>query len=522
VWPRGRLPVGRKEVISEELARQLIANKSLPSPPGVATRIIELANDPNVDIDRIAEVLSIDPATTARVLRIANSPMYAMSREITSLSQALMILGLNATISLALSFSLLKSWQTESEPGGLDYSLFWRRAMLAAAATRAIAAKLGWRDGEAMFVAALIQDIGVMALDRTLPDLYDDLGEAQIKQSTMIDREIERTGADHAEIGGWLLENWKFPETILHAVRDSHNPEGSPVEGRQAVFVRAVAFSSELAELFLEKSEERRFSDLAKKARDWLGLDNEGVGELIEEVGKLIPDAESVFETRLLARSQALQILDDAREALMLRNLIAQSRIDALESTTESLRKKAVTLEEASHRDGLTGLYNRAYLDPYLQREFEVAMQRNAPLSVAFADLDKFKAVNDMHGHSVGDQILVAVANVLKANVRQADVVARYGGEEFILVFPDADYLLVSKICERITRAIESTRHDVNGENLPVTISMGLATLNDGRTFESVRQFVTAADQALYSAKLQGRNRSIAFDTIADSQVVAH
>ena len=97
-------------MISEDLARQLKANKSLPSPPGVATKIIELANDPDVEIDRIAQVLSIDPATTARVLRIANSPMYAMSREITNLSQALMILGLNATISLALSFSLLKAW----------------------------------------------------------------------------------------------------------------------------------------------------------------------------------------------------------------------------------------------------------------------------------------------------------------------------------------------------------------------------------------------------------------------------
>jgi diguanylate cyclase (GGDEF)-like protein len=515
-------PCRENKLISEELARQLKTNKSLPSPPGVATRIIELANDPDVDIDRIAEVLSIDPATTARVLRIANSPMYAMSREITSLSQALMVLGLNATISLALSFSLLKSWQTETEPGGLDYSLFWRRAMLAAASTRAIAAKLGWRDGEAMFVAALIQDIGIMALDRTLPDLYDGLGVAQVKQCAVIERERERTGADHAEVGEWLLESWKFPETVLHAVRDSHDPMASPVEGREVLFVRAVAFSSEIAELFLEDSKERRFTDLAKKAKDWLGIDTEGVGELIQEVSKLIPDAESVFETRLLAKSEALSILDDAREALMLRNLMAQKEIESLQQATESLRKKTVSLEEASHRDALTGLYNRAYLDPYLQREFESAMEKNAPLSVAFADLDKFKAVNDTHGHTVGDQVLVAVANVLKANVRQADVVARYGGEEFILVFPDADYLLVNKICERITRAIESTRHDVNGESLPVTISMGLATLNDGRVFASVTEFVTAADKALYSAKLQGRNRSIAFDTIADAQVSAH
>ena len=506
-------------MISDELSKQLKANKSLPSPPGVATKIIELANDPDVEIDQIAQVLSIDPATTARVLRIANSPMYAMSREITNLSQALMILGLNATISLALSFSLLKSWQSDSDGTGLDYSLFWRRAMLAAAATRAIAAKIGWRDGEAMFVAALIQDIGVMALDRTVPDLYEDLGESQIKHSTLIDRERERTGADHAEVGAWLLESWSFPEAVLHAVRDSHDPEASSAEGREALFVRAVAFSGEIAELFLQTGEDRRFTDLAEKANSWLGIDTEGVGNLIADVGNLIPEAESVFETRLLAKSEADSILEDARDALMLRTLLAQQQIDTLEHTAESLKKKTVSLEKASQRDALTGLYNRAFLDPYLNREFDLAARNNTPLSVAFADLDRFKAVNDTHGHHAGDQVLIAVANILKSNVREVDIVARFGGEEFILVFPDTDYMLVKSICERITRSIEASRHDIDGQSLPVTISMGLATHNDGRQFESVTELVGAADKALYSAKLQGRNRSISFETIADSQV---
>lgn len=360
-----------------------------------------------------------------------------------------------------------------------------------------------------------------MALDRTLPDLYEGIGDEQIKQTALIAREVERTGADHAEIGAWLLESWSFPETVLEAVRYSHDPEASPIQGRESLFVRAVAFSSEIAELFLENSKDRKFTELAEKAKAWLGIDAEGVGALIEEVGNLIPDAESVFETRLLAKSEAEAILEDGRDALMLRNLLAQQQIDNLQQTTESLKKKTASLEEASQRDALTGLYNRAYLDPYLQEQFKLADENNVPLSIAFADLDRFKSVNDTHGHTAGDQVLVAVANVLKANVRQADVVARYGGEEFILVFPNTDYQLVNKICERITRSIEATRHDINGQNLPVTISMGLATHNDGRKFKAVADFVGAADKALYSAKLQGRNRSIAFDTIADNQVAA-
>ena len=107
--------------------------------------------------------------------------------------------------------------------------------------------------------------------------------------------------------------------------------------------------------------------------------------------------------------------------------------------------------------------------------------------------------------------------------MRGTDVVARYGGEEFILVFPDTDFVLVKAICERIVRSFQSTQHDVGGDvgSLAVTISMGMATHNDGRHFRNALELVTAADKALYTAKLQGRNRSIPFEMIADTQTIA-
>lgn len=508
-------------MISEDLAERLNSNESLPTPPGVATRIIALANDPDVDIGRIAQALSADPAMTARVLRIANSPVYAISREIANLSQALMLLGLNATISLALSFSLLKSWQEDSSGTELDYSLFWKRGLLAASATRAIAAKLGWRGSEEMFLAALIQDVGVIALDRTLPELYARLGREQVKQDVLIRRERERTGTDHAEIGAWLLERWAFPAHIIRAVRASHDPESAPVEGRDALFVRAVAFSSAIAELFLEKGEDRRFGDVARTAKSWFGIDPEGVGDLLVEVGAVIPDTESIFEIRLLGKSEAQAVLDGAREALMLRKGSARRTIGGPEQATESTRIRTGSFEHAMQRDPLTGLYNRAFLDPYLRQQFDQALRSGAPFSIAFADLDRFKAINDRHGLPAGDQVLITVANVLKSNVRQADVVARYGGEEFILAFPNTGFLLVNSICERIIRSIGSARHDIDGRDLPVTISMGLATHNDRRRFGSAADLVDAADKALYTAKLRGRNRSIAFDSIAEPQTAA-
>jgi diguanylate cyclase (GGDEF)-like protein len=165
-------------------------------------------------------------------------------------------------------------------------------------------------------------------------------------------------------------------------------------------------------------------------------------------------------------------------------------------------------------------LFNRSYLDSYLKDAFQASLKTDSPLSIAFADLDKFKSVNDTYGHAMGDQILVTTANILKANVRGADVVARYGGEEFILVFPHTEYALLKTICERIVRAFRETRHDVGTKrDLNVTISIGMATHNEGRQFKSVEELLKAADKALYTAKLQGRNRSVPFDLVANSQL---
>jgi len=507
-------------LLTPELRKRIESCNNLPTPPGVATKIIRLANDPEADMGRIAEVLALDPAITAKILRIANSPMYARQRKTENLRQALMVIGLNATISLALSFSLLKSWQGDGHHGGLDYPLYWRRALLSATASHVLARVIGVKDGEELFLACLIQDIGLMALDRAIPDLYDGLGASQVRQAVLIEREQERLGVDHAAVSGWLLDKWQFPERTQHVVAASHEPDKLTKQSPNGMFARCVALASAIAEVFLDSSGEPGFADLAQRAEGYFDIDKEGLGELLTEIGKMIPDAESIFETEILSAARSEEILDEARDALMLRSLQALQAVDTLKSSTESLEHRTKRLEESNKRDPLTNLFNRAYLDEFLREAFDRSCKDDTALSVAFADLDKFKTVNDTFGHAMGDQILVTTANILKANVRAADVVARYGGEEFILVFPHTEHPLLKTICERIVRAFRETRHDVGTKrDLNVTISIGMATHNDGRRFRSIEEFLKAADKALYTAKLQGRNRSVPFDLVANSQL---
>ncbi len=506
--------------MTPELEAQLLSCKSLPTPPGVATQIISLANDPEADMGKIAKVLAMDPAITIKILRIANSPMYAQQRKTENLRQAIVVLGLNATISLALSFSLVQSFENDDEQGGLDYPLYWRRALLTATISKVLATAVAVRDAEELFLAALIQDIGMLALDRSAPGLYREIGQEQVHQASVIERERDKVGSDHARIGGWLLERWHFPERIQKAVAASHDPDSIPHDHEHGLFARCVALSSMVAEVFLASEGDRPFQELAQAAQRLLHMDKERLGELLRDISAMIPDAEGVFETQFLVKTSTDNILDDAREALMLRNLRALQEVDYLQDHAESLASRTKELEETNRRDALTGLFNRGYLDRFLEFAFKEASERDEPLSIAFADLDKFKSVNDTFGHQVGDQILVTTANILKSSVRGTDIVARYGGEEFILVLPNTSTDLLQTICDRIVATFRDTTHDVGTEEpLNVTISMGLATHGDRATFNSVEEFVRAADKALYTAKLDGRNRAVPFHLVAGRKV---
>src|SRR5688572_7438683 len=146
--------------MTPELEAHLRSFVNFPTPPGVAAHIIELARDPNIEMGRVARAIGMDPALSTKVLRIANSPLYAQRRRSENLRQALVILGLNATLTLALSFSLVKSLRSD-KPNGVNYPWYWRRALLSAVAARALGDAAGQQLAEERFLAGLLQDIGM-------------------------------------------------------------------------------------------------------------------------------------------------------------------------------------------------------------------------------------------------------------------------------------------------------------------------------------------------------------------------
>ncbi|MFW6245249.1 MAG: GGDEF domain-containing protein, partial [Fibrobacterota bacterium] len=165
-------------------------------------------------------------------------------------------------------------------------------------------------------------------------------------------------------------------------------------------------------------------------------------------------------------------------------------------------------LERARHQaetDSLTGLYNHRHFFEMSKKEVNRSIQENRSLSAIMFDIDFFKQVNDTYGHSVGDQVITSISNLCRQVFRKADIVGRYGGEEFSVILPDTDIVKAREVAERIRKGIEEIRFTSSQGTFSVSISVGLACLN--RRCCSLNDLICRADEALYEAKDNGRNR---------------
>lgn len=175
--------------------------------------------------------------------------------------------------------------------------------------------------------------------------------------------------------------------------------------------------------------------------------------------------------------------------------------------------------------DPLTDVRNRRYFEQRCQEEIAFACRYDAPLSCMFVDIDKFKRINDRLGHQAGDAVLSSIARLIKAQLRGSDVLARYGGEEFVILLPQTGGGHAADIAERIRAAVAARLVEPvpGGERLLVTVSIGVASLAGGnREADAValaEGLVAAADQALYQAKENGRNRVVCSATAAKCAV---
>jgi len=205
---------------------------------------------------------------------------------------------------------------------------------------------------------------------------------------------------------------------------------------------------------------------------------------------------------------------DASQEIMRLKAELAQTRA-RLEETERSLAARDVELksvlaqvDEIVHIDPQTYLSNRKYILTELQNEVMRSERYLTPFSISMLDIDHFKKVNDKYGHSVGDQALVHLADMLTESMRGTDKIGRYGGEEFLILLPNATLHAASLQAERLCKLVRNRPLEVSGVQIFVTVSIGMAEFRPGK--EDWRKLLSRADAALYQAKNTGRDRWVA------------
>ncbi len=493
--------------IPDHILQRLRTCTNFPTPPPVAMRVLQLAQNPDIDLAKVADAVSADPAIAAKVMRIANSAMYARRRQSTNLRQALITLGLNATLTLALSFTLVTALKKGST-GGFDFQAYWRRTILSAAWGKLLASELGRRDAEEIFLASLLQDLGMLVVDKLWPEVYDGIAPFKIEHARICQHEQNCIGTDHRAIGSALLGIWNMPPGLVQAVQHSHDPSGAGVEGDDKTFVRVVAMSGELSDVWLGARNETALRRLGQQTHKFLDIPPQRLGEMFDLVKEQLPVAEELFQMELYDAAQLQDISEAARETLMVRNLYTLAENNDLKGSKKQLEEENSELKVENIRDPLTNAHNRRYFEESLAREFDTAAKHAWPLSVVFVDLDKFKQVNDGFGHQAGDAILQTVAELLRDTLRDSDIVARYGGDEFVLLLPGVDAEQADRVGVRVCEAARTrTARTADGRSVGITLSLGIVTCDSQNKFESAKALLAAADAALYESKSDGRDR---------------
>jgi two-component system, cell cycle response regulator len=210
-----------------------------------------------------------------------------------------------------------------------------------------------------------------------------------------------------------------------------------------------------------------------------------------------------------LVRGLELGINDYLSRPVERNELMARARTQVRKKRyTERLRDNVQMSIEMAITDALTGLYNRRYMETHAGTLVEQANSRGKPLTVLVLDIDHFKHINDTYGHDAGDDVLRDFAVRIRKSIRGIDLACRYGGEEFVVIMPETDLAVATMVAERLRRRIagESFPIQQGARSLEVTISIGIASLAAGDTAAEV---LKRADQALYRAKRDGRNRVV-------------
>lgn len=513
------------QVLDSSILGKITEADNLPSLPAVALQVLRLIREEDVAVTEIAHTIEKDPALSAKILKVVNSPLFGMPNNVSSLPQAMVVLGLRTLKIMVLSFSMVNELGSKRNDG-FDHELFWKRSITTAVSSRLLAEKCDPGVREEAFAAGLLADLGILAAIECARAEYQPVLDAYHQEERSLQAvEFEKLGVTHAEISAALLSGWKLPEDLTNAARHHHDEEAPEVDANGHFLTRLVWAAAKVSDLFcndIPLGDLPAVKDTIAQALNGaiksggMSISSEDLDTILDQVDQHVRQtaeqisleigattsyeelrAAAMAQLAQLSMSAELDLAEASRKAAE-----AQQEIVTLSGEKEALAHTALT-------DELTQLHNRKAFNDHIERSLRQSTQTGHPLGLVMLDLDHFKSFNDTYGHLFGDEVLKVVGETLKKFEDDVRFAARYGGEEFAVVCSNSTLKDLAATAEEIREQIEAIELHYGSKLVQITASVGAAQADPANGEIVAEELIHKADCCLMNAKQAGRNRTI-------------
>lgn len=535
----------------DRLVHEAVALYSLPS---VVVEVLDLTNNPRVDIRALKDCIETDPALTSKVLRVVNSSLFGLSKEVSDLNQALALLGVKPLKLLVLGFSLPDG--LFAELAGEVLRSYWGRTLTKAVAAREIAETFIRTPADEAFIAALLQDLGLLVLMQSVGDPYIRYARVALEEGhDLLDLEEQTMGFNHTELTSRLLEHWGLPAQLSAAVA-VNALEGDELEDqvRTSRLAQVLHLADILADLLAGRQEQAwprllHFGQIYHGISDaqWnvlIATLRPKVDQLAEVLSLELPDGLSYDEILRSAHQRLVETAADAAGELS--RLSNRGHIAASAAAAEPMRSVTAAMAEIARRTndspprvaprtletrvlahvsagghgGDASCYSAgvgsadpltlsASDDPalwgWLRAGIVAARQARRPLSLLLVEIDRYGDLVFQCGLSDAKELMARIARVC-AGVDHPEVTSLQVREaRFAIVLVDCDRREATRLGRDVVRAVHALTTAASSEDsLDVTISIGAATVSlPAKNFQA-QALVDAADRCLYGARAAG------------------
>ncbi len=415
---------------NRELLDSILAQDSIPTIPAFALQVIQVCSDPEAGLPDVAVLVQNDAATSAKLLRLANSAFYGQARDVSSVPSAVSLLGMNTVRMISVATALIGGLEGASAPG-FDRKRFWRGSLVASLASRRLAERTQIILGDDAFIAGLLQDVGVCLMHRTLGDRYTHVwDDSRSNPTRLADLERSQFGLTHAEVGSHLLRSWNFPDTLVEAILHHEDSDFLETTASDAALTANLHVSEAYRAVF-DTASPAAVKELHQRGARLLGLSEEDATTTMGFV-----------ESNLTSLSSALQL--DIGEGG-----VTEARRDATRMLVDFIldtQPEAPAVPEPGDR------------------------RSGAGMTVFSVRIDGWADLCQAHGLPAASKALDAGASAINSARRVSDMLLHWSEDEFVVVAPlcsgDGAQTLASRFEEALKR-------DADKRAIPVTFSIG-------------------------------------------------